>query len=210
MSITGIVQSILRFFADLTGSPAWAIIIVTVLLKVMLHPLTVKQIRVMEQMKEIAPKQKALEEKYKGQPQEYQQRVAELYRDNKINPMAGCLPMLIPLPVLIVLFRVLQDKAFVGGLKGGALGFLWMKDLATPDPWILPILSGVTTWMSMRQTATDPSQKATTIIMPVMLGWFTMKMPAGAAIYWVVTNIVSIAQQWIIQRQLVASKKGVS
>ena len=112
MSITSIMESIIRYFADLTGNPGWSIIIVTVLIKIITHPLSVSQIRSMEQIKVVTPKVKELEAKYKGQPQEYQRRLAELYRDNKINPLAGCLPSLIPLPILIV-FRVLQNREFV-------------------------------------------------------------------------------------------------
>ena len=113
MSITSVMESILRYFTSLTGNLGWAIIIVTVLIKAILHPLQVNQVKMMEAMKALTPKIKELEQKYKGQPQEYQQRLAELYRDHKVNPMSGCLPMLLPLPVLIVFFRVLQNKAFV-------------------------------------------------------------------------------------------------
>ncbi|HBK59854.1 MAG TPA: membrane protein insertase YidC, partial [Firmicutes bacterium] len=101
MSITSVMQSILQYFTNLTGNLGWAIIIVTVLIRAILHPLQVSQVRVMEQMKALSPKQKEIEQKYKGQPQEQQQRLAELYRDNKVNPMGGCLPALIPLPILI-------------------------------------------------------------------------------------------------------------
>ena len=209
MSITTIVQDIIRYFADLTGNPGWSIIIVTVLIKVITHPLTVKQLRSMEQIKAITPKVKELEAKYKGQPQEYQSRMAELYRDNNVNPMAGCLPSLIPLPVLIVFFRVLQNHEFVASLQGAAAGFLWMPDFSKPDPlFLMPVLSAATTWLSMSQTAADQSQKSMVIIMPLMMGWFATQMPAGAAIYWVVTNIVTIAQNWLVRRQL-SAEKGV-
>jgi len=210
VSITSVVQDIIRYFADLTGNPGWSIIIVTVLIKVITHPLTVRQLKSMEQIKIITPKMKEIEAKYKGQPQEYQRRVQELYRDNKVNPMAGCLPSLIPLPVLIVFFRVLQNREFVASLTGASAGFLWMRDFAVADPlYIMPVLSAATTWLSMAQTASDPSQKSMTIIMPLMMGWFATQMPSGAAIYWVVTNIVSIAQNWLIKRQF-AAEKGVA
>lgn len=210
MSITSVVQDIIRYFADLTGNPGWSIIIVTVLIKVITHPLTVRQLKSMEQIKIITPKMKEIEAKYKGQPQEYQRRVQELYRDNKVNPMAGCLPSLIPLPVLIVFFRVLQNREFVASLTGASAGFLWMRDFSIADPlYIMPVLSAATTWLSMAQTASDPSQKSMTIIMPLMMGWFATQMPSGAAIYWVVTNIVSIAQNWLIKRQF-AAEKGVA
>ncbi|MGB4338656.1 MAG: YidC/Oxa1 family membrane protein insertase [Bacillota bacterium] len=208
MSITSIMESIIRYFADLTGNPGWSIIIVTVLIKIITHPLSVSQIRSMEQIKVVTPKVKELEAKYKGQPQEYQRRLAELYRDNKINPLAGCLPSLIPLPILIVFFRVLQNREFVLSLKGAAEGFLWMRDFSVADPtYIMPILSAATTWLSMAQTITDQSQKSMTIIMPLMMGWFATQMPAGAAIYWVVTNIVTMIQHWVIKIQLGAKKE---
>ena len=210
MGVTGVMQSILQFFAEGTGNLAWAIIIVTILIRLLLHPLQVRQVRLMEQMKELTQKVQELEKKYKGQPQEYQQRVAELYRDNDVNPGMGCLAMLIPIPFFVIFYRVLRDTAFIGGMPEAAVGFLWIKDFALPDPWALPILSAVTTWLSSRQTVTDPSQKTMAIMMPLLMGWIAMKMPAGAALYWVTNNIVSIAQQWLIQRQLVATKKGVS
>lgn len=210
MGVTGVMQSILRFFAQGTGNLAWSIIIVTTIIKAALHPLQVRQVKMMEQMKELTPKVQELEKKYKGQPQEYQQRVAELYRENNVNPASGCLSMLIPLPFFIIFYRVLQDAAFIGSLPEAASGFLWIKDFSLPDPWALPILSAVTTWLSSRQTATDPSQKTMTIIMPIFLGWIAMRLPAGAALYWVTNNIISMVQQWFIQRQLAAAKKGVS
>ena len=210
MGITGVMQSILRFFAEGTGNLAWAIIIVTTLIRAALHPLQVKQVRLMEQMKEITPKVQELEKKYKGQPEEYQRRVAELYRDNNVNPAVGCLSMLIPLPFFVIFYRVLQDTAFIGGMPEAAKGFLWITDFALPDPWALPILSAVATWLSSRQTATDPSQKSMAIIMPIFMGWIAMRMPAGAALYWVTNNLISVVQQWLIQRQLAAAKKGVS
>ncbi len=210
MGITGVMQSILRFFAEGTGNLAWSIIIVTTLIRVALHPLQVRQVRLMEQMKELTPKVQELEKKYKGQPQEYQQRVAELYRDNNVNPASGCLSMLIPWPFFVMFYRVLQDAAFIGGMPEAAAGFLWIKDFAVPDPWALPILSAATTWLSSRQASTDPSQKTMSIIMPIFIGWITMRIPAGAALYWVTSNVVSLVQQWFIQRQLAAAKKGVS
>jgi YidC/Oxa1 family membrane protein insertase len=210
VGVTGVMQSILRFFAQGTGNLAWSIIIVTTIIKAALHPLQVRQVKMMEQMKELTPKVQELEKKYKGQPQEYQQRVAELYRENNVNPASGCLSMLIPLPFFIIFYRVLQDVAFIGSLPEAASGFLWIKDFSLPDPWALPILSAVTTWLSSRQTATDPSQKTMTIIMPIFLGWIAMRLPAGAALYWVTNNIISMVQQWFIQRQLAAAKKGVS
>jgi YidC/Oxa1 family membrane protein insertase len=210
LSITSVMESILRYFTHLTGNLGWAIIIITVLIKAILHPLQVNQIKMMEGMKALTPKIKELEQKYKGQPQEYQQRLAELYRDNKVNPMAGCLPALIPLPVLVVFFRVLQNKAFVDSFGAAKTSFLWLPSLSAPDPWILPILSAATMWFSMTQSTTDQSQKTMTIVMPLFFGWFTRTMPSGAAVYWVATNVVSILQHYLIQRQLAAPKKGVS
>ncbi len=210
MSVSSVMQSILQYFTNLTGNLGWAIVIVTVLIRAILHPLQVSQVRMMEQMKALAPKQKEIEQKYKGQPQEQQQRLAELYRDNKVNPLGGCLPALIPLPILIVFFRVLQNKAFVDSFDAAQTTFLWLPSLSAPDLWILPILTAVTMWFSMSQTTADQSQKTMTLIMPLIFGWFTRSMPAGAAVYWVSSNIASILQHYIIQWQLAASKKGVS
>src|SRR5690606_1048246 len=195
----------LVFFADLTKSSGLAIILLTVTIRLALYPLTLSQTTSLAVMRELQPKMQELQKKYKEKPQEYHQRVMELYREHKVNPLGGCLPVLIQLPFLWALFRVLQDfpleqRQFL----------IW--DLAGPagEPlWILPLLSGLTTYGQMMLTATgDQSQKAMMLVMPVFLTWISIQFPAGLVLYWVVSNLFSIGQQYVINKQLAAAKKG--
>jgi len=191
---------LLNFLYGITSDYGLAIILLTVVLRVVLYPLFVKQTRSMAMMRELQPQMAEIQKKYKDKPEEYQRRVLELYRKNKVNPLGGCLPMLVQLPILWALFQVLRDFKF------GA-GFLWLKSLSAPDQYyILPILSGLTTYTQTLQTGTDPSQKAISLIMPVFIGWISLSLPAGLVLYWVVSNLLSMGQQWIVNRQMAAAR----
>jgi len=199
----GILLQLLVFFADLTKSSGLAIILLTIFIRLVLYPLTLSQSKSLAAMRELQPKMEELQRKYKDKPQEYQRKLMELYQEHKINPLGGCLPVLVQLPFLWALFRVLKDfpleqRQFL----------LW--DLAEKDPfYILPVLSGVTTYAQMRMTATgDPTQRAMLLIMPVFLMWISAQFDAGLVLYWVVSNLFSIGQQYLINKQLAAAKKG--
>ncbi len=189
-------------FYGLTNSYGIAIILVTIAIRAVLVPLTVGQTKSMAKMKELQPKMAELKEKYKDKPQEYQQKVMDLYKENKVNPMGGCLPVLLQLPVLWALFAVLRDYEFTSG-------FLWLTSLSSPDPYyILPILSGATTYLQMIATGTDQSQKAMMMIMPVFIGYISLNFPAGLVLYWVVSNLFSIVQQYVLMRHMSAAQEG--
>lgn len=210
MSLTAIVQSVLRFFASATGSYALAVIILTVIVRIVLFPLTVRSSRMMEQMKKIQPEQQKLQEKYKNDPQELQRRLMDLYREHKINPFSGCLSSLLPLPIFVVLYRVFANAAFIESIKqmGVSVSFLWIENLGEVDPVVLPLIAGVTTFFSMWQTAGDQEQqKFTALLMGLMLGWWARALPAAATLYWIVTTILGIAQQYIVGRSLRAAKE---
>lgn len=199
----GILLQLLVFFADLTKSSGLAIILLTIFIRLVLYPLTLSQSKSLAAMRELQPKMEELQRKYKDKPQEYQRKLMELYQEHKVNPLGGCLPVLVQLPFLWALFRVLKDfpleqRQFL----------LW--DLAEKDPfYILPVLSGVTTYAQMRMTATgDPTQRAMLLIMPVFLMWISARFDAGLVLYWVVSNLFSIGQQYLINKQLAAAKKG--
>lgn len=198
----GLLLQLLVFFADLTKSSGVAIILLTVTIRLALYPLTLSQSKSMAAMRELQPKMQELQKKYKDKPQEYQKKVMELYQEHRINPLGGCLPMLIQLPFLWALFRVLQEFPL-------AQREFLMWDLAAPDPlYILPILSGLTTYGQMMLTATgDSSQKAMMLIMPIFLTWISTQFPAGLVLYWTVSNVFSIVQQYVINKQLAAAKK---
>ncbi|MGI6082639.1 MAG: YidC/Oxa1 family membrane protein insertase [Limnochordia bacterium] len=201
-SIGSVLRQTLVMLYNLTGNHGIAIITLTVLIRLVLLPLTLSQTRSVAAMKELQPKMKALEEKYKDKPDEYQRRMMELYKEHGVNPLSGCLPLLIQLPFLWALFGVLRD--FPSGIAPEAFtrpfesAFLFW-DLAVKDPlYILPILSGLTTYLQMSTAATDPSQKSMMVFMPIFITWISLSFPAGLVLYWIVSNVLTIAQQaWI-------------
>lgn len=192
----------LRFFYDLSGSYGLAIILLTLAIRIILAPLTFSQSKSMEAMKALQPEMQELQERYKDKPEEYQRKVMELYQKHKVNPLGGCLPMLVQLPFLWALFAVLREFDF-------GTGFLWLTSLSAPDPlYILPVLSAVTTYLQMVMTSADASQKTMMFIMPAFIGYISINFPAGLVIYWVVSNIFSMAQQYIIAQRMSPQKGG--
>lgn len=209
MAVIGFLGDVMKqtlvLLYNFTGSHGLSIIILTLLIRLILLPLMMSQTRSMVAMKELQPKMKALQEKYKDKPQEYQQKMMQLYKEHNFNPLAGCLPLLIQLPFLWALFAVLRDfpkgiplEAFTHPFTSQFL--LW--DLSVKDPYyILPIISGATTYFQMSQTATDPSQKSMLIFMPLFITWISVSFPAGLVLYWVVGNLFSIGQQYWVTRK---------
>ncbi|MCR4402481.1 MAG: YidC/Oxa1 family membrane protein insertase [Firmicutes bacterium] len=194
MTLTGIINSIVQFLRDVTGSDGLAIIALTILLKVVTYPLTVKQTKAMEEMKLLQPKVKEIQEKYKSQPEEMQKRVMELYREHKVNPLGGCWPTLIQLPIIWALFTALRNYPF-------EQRFLWMPNLGKPDV-ILAVLAGAATYLQSIMMSTDPSQKMMNLIMPAFIIWISLSFPAGVTLYWVVTTLLAAAQQWWMGRRV--------
>ncbi|NMB46904.1 MAG: membrane protein insertase YidC [Firmicutes bacterium] len=192
----------LRFFFDLSGSYGIAIILLTLAIRLILAPLTFSQSKSMEAMKALQPEMQALQERYKDKPEEYQRKVMELYQKHKVNPLGGCLPMLVQLPFLWALFAVLREFDF-------GTGFLWLTSLSAPDPYyVLPVLSAITTYIQMMMTSADASQKSMMFIMPVFIGYISINFPAGLVIYWVVSNLFSMGQQYLIARKMNPQEGG--
>lgn len=191
----------LVWFYHLTGSYGIAIILVTLLIRGVMAPLTFRQSKIMAKMKTLQPQLKALQEKHKGDPKVYQRKMVEIYKENNVNPLGGCLPMLIQLPFLWALYRVLQHYDF------SAHFLIW--DLGAKDPYyILPILAALTTYIQSTLTITDPTQRTIAYIMPVFIGWITLNFPAGLVLYWVVSNIFTMVQQLIIMKRLPELRGG--
>lgn len=202
----GLMQSALTFFYNLTASLGFpnyglAIIFLTLLIKLLLYPLTVKQVKSMKAMQELAPKMKALQEKYKDNKEKLQTEMAKLYKETGVNPLAGCLPMIVQMPFLFAIFFAIRDYQYVSNPS-----FLWIANLAQHSPsdpyYIIPALAAITTYFSSKQTTTDMSQqnKAMLIFMPLFIGYITISFPAGLGLYWVVSNLAQIAQQWWLYR----------
>lgn len=187
-----------------------AIIILTILIKLAFYPLSAASYRSMAHMRELAPRLQRMKEQYGDDRQKFQQAMIELYRKEKINPMGGCLPILVQIPVFIALYWVL-----LGSVEMRHAPFiLWIKDLSAVDPYyVLPILMGLTMIIQTRLNPTppDPIQARIMMIMPIVFSVFFFFFPAGLVLYWLVNNILSIAQQWYINRsteQAAARKKG--
>ena len=209
--ITSAFESVLTFFANMTGSYAISILIVTLAIKLILFPITASSVKMTEKMKKIQPMQKEIQEKYKDDPEQMNGRLMELYKENDISKgmLSSCLGMLIPLPFLIIMYRVFLNVEFATTLlaSGVSTSFFWISNLTTPDLIILPILSAVTMFFSMRQTTADKNQQMMTIVMPLVFGWITRTLPAGAGLYWVFSNIIGILQNLIIKQQIKAKEK---
>ena len=184
------------------GIPSYgmAIILMTVVIKMILYPLTVKQVKSMKAMQELQPKMKRLQEQYKTNPQLLQQEMQKLYREAGVNPLAGCLPMLVQMPILMAIFYALKDATY----EGGNPSFLWMPSLSEADPYyILPVLSALSTYLTSRQTTDESNQqmKMMMYVMPIFIGWMSMNFAAGLVIYWITMNLVQVVQQWFIFRE---------
>lgn len=199
----GLLQELLTFFYNVTASMGFAnygvaIILITLAIKVILYPLTVKQVKGMKAMQDLQPKMKELQDKYKSNPEKLNKEMALLYKESGVNPLAGCLPLLVQMPILMGIFFAIRDYQYAH-----IPSFLWMSDLSGPDPlYILPILSAVTTYIQQKQTATDMNQQTKIMMnfMPLFIGYISITFPGGLVLYWVVSNIFQIAQQWWMYR----------
>ena len=188
------------------GNYGIAIILLTIIIKMLLYPLTAKQIKSMKAMQALQPQLKKLQEKYKDNPQMMQQKLAALYQNAGVNPLAGCLPLLIQMPILMGMYYALYNFDYGGATPS----FLWLSSLSETDSsYILPILSALTTFLQqkMSMTETTSQTRVLMIIMPLFIGWISLNFPAGLVLYWVTMNIVQIAQQWWIIRNEEIEKK---
>ncbi|MES2580883.1 MAG: membrane protein insertase YidC [Pseudomonadota bacterium] len=187
-----------------------AIILLTVLIKAVFFPLSAASYKSMAQMRELAPRLQSMKEKFGDDKQKMQQAMLEMYRTEKINPMGGCLPIIVQIPVFIALYWVLLASVELRH----APFFGWIQDLSATDPWfILPILMGATMIIQtfLNPAPTDPLQAKVMKIMPVVFSVFFFFFPAGLVLYWLVNNILSIAQQWYVNKTIHAAalaKKG--
>lgn len=187
-----------------------AIILLTVLIKAAFYPLSATSYKSMAQMRELAPRLQAMKEKFGDDKQKMQQAMMELYRTEKINPMGGCLPILVQIPVFIALYWVLLGSVELRH----APFFGWIQDLSAVDPWyVLPVLMGATMIIQtyLNPAPTDPLQAKIMKIMPIVFSVFFFFFPAGLVLYWLVNNILSIWQQWYVNKSIHAAalaKKG--
>jgi YidC/Oxa1 family membrane protein insertase len=186
---------------SVTGNYGIDIIIISILIKVIFLPLTQISFKSMKEMQKVQPEMKRLQEMYKNDKAKLQQEVMLLYKRRKINPLSGCLPMLIQIPVFIALYNVLQNTFEMRH----APFFLWIRDLSAKDPiYITPLVMGATMVIQQKMTpsGTDPAQAKMFMLMPVLFTFLFLNFPSGLVIYWLVNNVLSIAHQYYLNKRL--------
>lgn len=209
---------LMKWIHQYVGNYGIAIILLTVVSKVLFYPLTVKGMRSMKAMQALAPQINALRSKYKSDPQRLQRETMELYRANKVNPMGGCLPMLAQAPIFYALYLALSVSPELQNAPFICFGRLfnvdlWICDLAGPDPtYVLPILMGITMFIQQKMTPTtgDPAQARMMLFMPVVFTLMFLIYPiaSGLALYWAVSNVLQIGQQWLMDRSSRPAETG--
>ena len=210
--------SVLTGIHKMVSNWGLSIILLTVLIKLMFYPLSAASYKSMGQMRELAPRLQSMKEKFGDDKQKMQQAMMELYKTEKINPLGGCLPILVQIPVFIALYWVL-----LGSVELRGASFMWLSDLSKPDTlfgnlWILPIgplpilmAASMFLQMKLNPKPTDPMQARLMLMMPIIFSFFFFFFPAGLVLYWLVNNILSIAQQWHVNKKIHAAalkKKG--
>jgi YidC/Oxa1 family membrane protein insertase len=189
------------------GNWGWAIVLLTLLIKAVFFPLSAASYKSMARMKEITPRMQALRERFKGDPQKMNAALMELYKTEKVNPFGGCLPVVIQIPVFISLYWVLLSSVEMRG----APWILWIHDLSQQDPYfILPVLMAVSMFIQtkLNPTPPDPVQAKMMMFMPIAFSVMFFFFPAGLVLYYVVNNVLSIAQQYYITRMMGQRKKA--
>ena len=203
-------RTVLGYCFELTqtlGMPSYglAILIMTLGIKLILAPVTVKQIKSMRAMQKLQPRMKELQQKYKGNNQKLQEEMAKLYKELGVNPLSGCLPLLAQMPFLIAIFYALQNYPYISPYES----FLWLPSLGDPDPiYVWPVVSALTTFLVSRQTSPTGDDKAQMqakvmqIFMPLFIGYISLTFPSGLVIYWTVSNLFQWLQQtWIYKME---------
>ncbi|MEQ0924909.1 membrane protein insertase YidC [Acinetobacter schindleri] len=191
----------LEFFHGLVGNWGWAIILLTVLVKLILWPLSSKSYRSMAKMRVIAPEMQRMKEEFGEDRMRFSQEMMALYKREQVNPLAGCLPLLLQMPIFLALYWVLMESVELRH----APWMLWIQDLSSMDPWfILPLLMGATMYIqqSLNPQPTDPMQAKVFKIMPVIFTVFLLFFPAGLVLYWIVNNLITILQQSLINKSV--------
>ncbi len=202
-------EFVLRFFYGLTGNYGISIILLTAVIRLALYPVIHKQNLSARAMQELQPEIKKLQEKYGKDPQRLNQEVMKLYRERGVSPLGGCLPLLIQLPFLFVLYRVLVTYDY------GQAGFLWLPSLSQRDPYyILPLAMGATTFWQQKISAPPSGGDAAQqnlllmVVMPVFLVFISWGLPSGVLLYWFVSNLFYIFQQYMLELQLRRAKSS--
>jgi YidC/Oxa1 family membrane protein insertase len=199
----------LQFIHGMVGNWGWAIVVLTIIIKAIFFPLSAASYKSMARMRVLTPRLMQLKERYGDDKQRLNQEMMKLYQTEKVNPLGGCLPILVQIPVFIALYWVLLGAVEMRG----APWILWIHDLAAADPfYILPVIMMASMFVQMKLNPTppDPIQAKVMMMMPLIFGVMFFWFPAGLVLYWVVNNILSIAQQWQITRMIDSGGKAAN
>lgn len=199
-----LIQILVFFHDNVYPNYGVDIILLTIVVRIAMSPLTFTQIRAQSQIQKIQPQINKIREKYKGDKEKMNQEITSIYRENKINPLSGCLPLLLQLPVIFALYMMIQKYEPIN-----VESFLWLNELGKPDPYyILVILFVVTSFITQQMTITEPSQKFINYIMPIAMGILFIRFPAALFIYFDTSNIWQLGERFIIKRFLKKGKKN--
>ena len=191
---------LLKLIYSFTGNYGYAIILVTLMIKIVFFPLANKSYKSMKEMQKLQPIMAELREKYKNDKERMSREVMELYKKNRVNPLSGCLPMIVQIPVFIALYNVLMNAIELRH----APFHLWIADMSVKDPYyITPLIMGATMFLQqkMSPSAPDPTQQKVMMMMPVIFTFMFMNLPSGLVLYWIVNNTLSITQQYYILKK---------
>jgi len=193
----------LNYSYSIIPNYGFAIILLTLAIKIAFYPLSKKQFVAMKMSQKIQPIIKELQATHKQDPQKLQQEMMKVWKEHKVNPLGGCLPMLVQIPFFFAIFYTVTGDAFKAiltqpGINTGLFPF-WLSNLAMPDKtFILPIVIGIATYLSQKMMTVDPKQAAIFMFMPFLMVIISLKMPAGALLYWAVSTIASVVQQYMM------------
>jgi len=201
--------SLLSWLHGFFGNWGWAIIALTLIIRLFLYPLTYRGMMSMQKIKDLAPRIKEIREKHKSDPQRMNAATMEMYKKHGANPLGGCLPLLLQIPVFFAIYRVLLNAVELQG----APWLLWVNDLSRMDPYyVLPVLMGISMFYQQKMTPTnftDPMQEKIFKYLPVVFTFFFVTFPSGLVLYWFVNNLFSIAQQFVVNRNYAAQKAAL-
>ena len=196
----------LKMIQSFVGNWGWSIILLTLVIKIALYPLSAASLKSMAKMRNLQPEMARLKELYGDDRQKMSQELMGLYKKEKVNPAGGCFPMLLQMPVFLALYWVLLESVEIRHSPW----IFWIQDLSAKDPlFVLPILMGASMMLmqKLQPMPTDPMQAKVMQFLPIVFTFFFMIFPAGLVLYWTVNNLLSMAQQWFVNRQLQTVKK---
>lgn len=199
--LTNLLGTGLEYFHDSWGMSWWlSIVVLTVIVRSLLFPLTIRQVKSMRAMQDLKPDMDKIRAQYSNNRQKQQEELMKLYQERNVNPLGGCLPILVQMPIFITMFYVIRGFEEVRpSFEAG--GILWFQNLAVADPfYILPILSAVTMFAASEITAKnlDPQQRWMMRILPIVFTVFLINFPAGLFMYWITSNLVTLVQNYVI------------